>query len=120
MSSILYVVTHATDNTFKAVNPFEMASVAADSEHEVAIALLGDGVLLLNDSIAGNIQGVGTVPFKEALAEVVKRNIPIFACGGCMKSRGVEDACLEGKNARHMNKSTFVELTVTHDRVINY
>ena len=120
MASILFVVTHCTDNPFKAVTPFEMAAVASDSGHEVQIAILGDGAFLLNDSVAGGIQGLGTKPFKEALDKVVEREIPIFICGTCATKRGISDGDLKGKNASYMSKDVFVELVAGCDRVVSF
>jgi len=120
MASILFVVTHASDNPTKAILSFEMAVAAADSGHEVSIALLADGVLLMNDSIAGNLQGLGTAPFAQALADTISRKIPIYVCGTCMNTRGIAKEDLEGKNAFEMNKGVFIELSATSETVINF
>jgi predicted peroxiredoxin len=120
MVSILFVVTHATDNPTKAVFPFELAAVAADSGHDAHIALVGDGVLLMNPSIADRLQGLGTASFKQALAEVNKREIPIYACGTCMETRGVTEADLKTLGAFRMNKGVFIELSVTSDKVLTF
>ena len=42
-----------------------MAKGAKEAGHEVSIALMGDSVVLFNDTVADSIQGVGVAPLKE-------------------------------------------------------
>ena len=120
MASMLYVVTHGTDNPFKATIPFEMAAVAADSDHDVQIALLGDSVLLLREGIFDELHGLGNAPFKDAYEAVVSRGIPIFVCGTCMKTRDVPDSVLDRRGANPMDKGVFVELVANSDKVVTF
>ncbi len=120
MSSILFVATHATDNPFKAITPFEMAAVAADSGHEVSIALLGDAVFLMNERISKELKCLGAAPFIEALEGVTSRGVPIYVCGTCMKARGIADDDLKRHSANPMNKGVFIELAAQSDNVVTF
>ena len=120
MASMLYIVTHGTDNPFKATTPFEMAAVAADSEYEVQIAMLGDSVLLLREGVFNNLHGLGNAPFREAYEAVVARGIPVYVCGTCMKTRDVPDGVLAQRGANPMDKGVFVELVAHSDNVVTF
>ncbi len=120
MASMLFVATHATDNPFKAITPFEMAAVAADSGHEVSMALLGDAVFLMKEQIAEGLKSLGVTTFKEALESVISRGIPVFVCGTCMKARGITDDDLKRHSANPMNKGVFIELAAQSDNVVNF
>jgi predicted peroxiredoxin len=120
MPVMLFVATHATDNPFKAIIPFEMAAAAHDSGHEVSIALQGDAVFMMKDEIAAELKCLGAGPFKEALEGVIKRGIPVFACGTCTKARGITEEDLRKHGAHPMNKGVFVELVAQSDNVVTY
>ena len=120
MASMLYVVTHGTDNPFKATIPFEMAAVAADSNYDVQIAMLGDSVLLLREGVFNNLHGLGNAPFKQAYEATVERGIPIYVCGTCMKTRDVPDSVIKERGANPMDKGVFVELVAHSDNVVTF
>ena len=55
-----------------------MAGGAIDAGHEPAIVLAGDAVVVMDDTVANSVQGVGFPPFKELLAKVVDNKVPIY------------------------------------------
>jgi predicted peroxiredoxin len=55
-----------------------MASGALDAGNQTAIVLLGDAVVLMNNTVADNVHGVGFPPFKELMAKVVAAKVPIY------------------------------------------
>ena len=55
-----------------------MASGALDAGHETAIILMGDAAVLMNDTVADNVQGIGFPPLKELLAKVIQNKVPIY------------------------------------------
>jgi len=77
MATILYIGTHGTDNPNKATFPFFLARGALEAGHQAAIVLTMDAVLLIKDTIAQNIQGVGLPPLKDLLAHAVAHKVPI-------------------------------------------
>ena len=71
MAKLLYVGTHGSDDPTKAGLVFRAANGATEAGHEPVIALLGEGVLLMQDDIAASTTGVGLPSVKELLATAV-------------------------------------------------
>ncbi len=78
MARQLFIGTHGSEDPTRATLPFLMASGALDAGHQPAIVLMGDAVVLLRDTVADNIQGMGLPPFKELLAKAVQNQVPIY------------------------------------------
>ena len=78
MATQLYISTHGSDDPTRATLPFLMAGGAIDAGHQPAIVLLGEAAVLMRDSVADNVQGVGLPPFKELLTKVVQAKVPIY------------------------------------------
>ena len=78
MASILLMSTNGSENPTKATLPFVMANGAVEAGHDPAVALVGDAVVVLIDSFAENIQGMGLPPFKELLDKAVDNKVPIY------------------------------------------
>ena len=74
----LYIATHGSENPTKATLPFVMAKGAHDAGHEVEIVLMGDAVVLFNDTVAGNVQGVGVASLEEVRGFARDKHIPVF------------------------------------------
>ena len=77
MASELFIGTHGSEDPTKATLPFLLAVGAIDAGHKPAIILAGDSVVLLRDTVAENVQGVGLPPLKELVAKVVQNKVPI-------------------------------------------
>ena len=77
MASELFIGLHGSEDPTKATFPFLMANGALDAGHQTAIVLLGDAVILMNSTVADNVQGVGFPPLKELLAKVFAAKVPI-------------------------------------------
>ena len=78
MAKELFIGLHGSEDPTKATFPFLMAGGALDAGHETAIVLLGDSVVLMNDTVANNIQGVGFPPLKEFMAKILAAKVPIY------------------------------------------
>jgi predicted peroxiredoxin len=78
MASQLFIGLHGSEDPTKATLPFLMASGALDSGHQTAIILIGDAVVLMNNTVADNVHGVGFPPLKELMAKVVAAKVPIY------------------------------------------
>jgi uncharacterized protein involved in oxidation of intracellular sulfur len=78
MARELFIGTHGSEDPTKATLPFLLAGGAIDAEHEPAIILVGDAVVVMDDAVANSVQGVGLPPFKELLAKVVDNKVPIY------------------------------------------
>jgi len=77
MAKLLYIGTHGTDDPTKATFPFLMAKGAIDAGHETGIILQGEAALLIKDSIAAQVHGVGIPPLKELMDFLVARKVRI-------------------------------------------
>ncbi|MCC7105716.1 MAG: DsrE family protein [Chloroflexi bacterium] len=77
MAKLLYVGTHGTDDPTRATFPFLMAKGAIEAGHEAGIILMGDGALLIKDSIAANIQGYGVPALRDLAAFLHERGVRI-------------------------------------------
>lgn len=78
MAKELFIGLHGSEDPTKATFPFLMAGGALDAGHETAIVLIGDSVVLMNDTVANNIQGVGFPPLKELMAKILAAKVPIY------------------------------------------
>jgi predicted peroxiredoxin len=78
MASELFIGLHGSEDPTKATLPFLMASGALDAGHETAIILIGDAVVLMNGTVADNVQGIGFPPLKELMAKIVAAKVPIY------------------------------------------
>ncbi len=78
MAKLLFIGLHGSEDPTKATFPFLVAGGALDAGHQVAISLLGDAAVLMSNTVADNIQGVGFPPLKELMAKVVAARVPIY------------------------------------------
>ncbi len=78
MASQLFIGLHGSEDPTKATFPFVMAGGAVDAGYKTAIILLGDAVVLMNSTVADNVQGVGFPPLKDAMAKVLAAKVPIY------------------------------------------
>jgi len=78
MASELFIGLHGSEDPTKATFTFLMAGGAVDAGHQPAIVLLGDAVVLMNSTVADNVQGVGFPPLKELMAKVFAAKVPIY------------------------------------------
>jgi predicted peroxiredoxin len=78
MPKILAVATHASDEPTKATLPFITAIGAVGAEKPCTIALVGEAVSLVKETVAKNIHGVGFPPLPELIGKVIQAKIPVF------------------------------------------
>lgn len=78
MASELFIGLHGSEDPTKATFPFLMAAGALDAGYETAIILVGDSVVLMNDTVAESVHGVGLPPLKEVMDKVVAAKVPIY------------------------------------------
>ena len=78
MASGLFIGLHGGEDPTKATFPFLLAKGALDAGYEAAIILIGDAVVLMNDTVVDNVHGVGIPPLKDAMAKIVEAKVPIY------------------------------------------
>jgi len=77
MARLLYVGSHAMEDPTRAGLVFVYANGAKEAGHNPVIALAGDGVLLMKDTIAANTVPVGWPSVKELMAASISQATPI-------------------------------------------
>lgn len=71
MPTLLLNGTYGPENPTRASMPFHFAAGAVDAGIQTQILLTADATLLLKDTVAQSMQGVGMPPLKELLDKVV-------------------------------------------------
>jgi predicted peroxiredoxin len=79
------------------------AHTLAEAGHNVRLELAGEATVLLRGQVADSLVSPGLPPFRDILAKVQDRGVPIFLCRGCAVARGITDQDLEGRNAQFTN-----------------
>lgn len=70
--------TSGSEDPTKATLAFLHAKGAREAGHDVSISLLGDAVVMLNPTIAKNIQGVGLPPLIDLITYAKENGIPVY------------------------------------------
>lgn len=78
MAKELFIGLHGSEDPTKATFPFLTANGAIEAGHQAAIILMGDAVVLMSNTVAENVHGVGFPPLKELMAKVVAAKVPIY------------------------------------------
>ena len=78
MGTIMFFSTNGSENPTKAVLPFLNANGAVEAGHEPAITLFGDAVVLMKESVANAVIGVGWPPLKDLMATTIANKTPIY------------------------------------------
>jgi predicted peroxiredoxin len=74
----LYIATYGSEDPTRASLPFMMAKGAKEAGQDVAVALMGESVLLFNETIASSVQGVGLPSLKELMQFSRDNKIPVY------------------------------------------
>lgn len=77
MAKLLYVGTHGVEDPTRAGLVFVAANGAKEAGHEPVIALVGDGVLLMKDSIAEATVPVGWPAVKQLMETTIANQTPM-------------------------------------------
>ena len=77
MAKVLFVGTHGTDDPTRATFPFMEAKGVIEAGHETGIILMMEAALLIKDSVAAQVQGVGVPPLQELMDFLADRNVRI-------------------------------------------
>lgn len=70
--------TSGSEDPTRASLAFVHAKGAKEAGHDVSITLLGDAVVLLNPTVAKNIQGVGLPALPELISYAKSNGIPVY------------------------------------------
>jgi predicted peroxiredoxin len=78
MAKLLFHALVGSENPTRASFPFLQAVANKERGDDVSIALGGDAVVLIRDSIINSLVPVGWPSLKETFAKVVEHEIPIY------------------------------------------
>lgn len=78
MTTMMYVGTHGPDDPTRATFPFHFASGALDAGFNAKVLLVGDGALLMKESIAREVHGVAVPVLADVMKAVASRGGEIF------------------------------------------
>ena len=78
MAKLLFHALVGSENPTRARFTFLQAVANKERGDDVKIALGGDAVVLMRDSVINSVDPVGWPPLKETSAKVVEYGIPIY------------------------------------------
>jgi len=78
MKKLLFHALVGSENPTRAAFPFLQAVANKERGDDVSIALGGDAVVLIRDSIINSVKPVGWPPLNETFAKIVEHGIPIY------------------------------------------
>ena len=120
MVKILFVGTHGTDDPTRATFPFMEAKGAIEAGHETGIILMLEAALLIKDSIAAQVQGIGVPPLKELMDFLFARNVRISVCEPSGRALGVIEDDFAGKNSGFGTSADAANAYAAYDRVVTF
>ena len=78
MKKLLFHSLTGSDNPTRASFPFLQAVANKELGDDVSIALGGDAVVMIQDSILNSVVPLGWPPLKDTIAKVLEYKIPIY------------------------------------------
>ena len=88
-------ISHGAEDAHRVSMGLSMASIMSEDK-DVLVYFDIDGIEVVKKN-ANDITMETFASTKETLKELLEKNVPIYACPGCMKARGViEDDLIEG------------------------
>ena len=90
---ILYIGTHACENTERAAMPFVMANAALAMDVEAVVVLQGNGVYLAQKGYADKMAKPGGFPpMAKLIKEFLELGGRLLVCVPCIKERHIDEA----------------------------
>ena len=93
VKKILYIGTHAGEDSEKACMPFVMANAALAMDSKATVVLQGHGVYVAQKGYVDNmLRGGGFPTMKELLASFVELGGQLKICAPCIKERNIDES----------------------------
>ena len=93
---LVIVATHGPEDPERATIPFVMAVAALASDVEVVMGFQADGVCLVHQGEAENVQAPEFPPLTKLLSDFRELGGKLLVCGPCVKSRGISESLVPG------------------------
>ena len=119
-NSVLVHIYSGLESKNKITLGLLIALTAEKNDHKVTLFLAGDGVHILNCKKAGEIVGQGTGDLYEHLEDLKSSKISIYVSGMSAKSRGYDDALLDGYKAEFAMPDVLIEESIKADSIFCY
>ena len=119
-NTVLVHIQNGLESKNKVTLGLLVALTAEKNDHKVTLFLAGDGVQILNCKKAGEIVGQGTGDLYEHLENLKNSKITIYVSGMSAKSRGYDEALLDGYKAQFAMPDVLVEESIKADSVLCY
>ena len=95
VEKVVYIATHAGEDTEKASMPFVMASAALAMDVNAIIVLQGNAVYLAQKGYVDNVlPGGGFPPIKKLVEEFMELGGQLRVCVPCIKARNIDETDL--------------------------
>jgi uncharacterized protein involved in oxidation of intracellular sulfur len=114
MSKYLFVLNDSPYSSQRSYNALRMVGAMANSETNVTIFLLGDGVV---NGVRRQNPANASYNAQEMLRVLKRQNVSMGACRTCLEARGIDDQSLvEGVERRTL--ADLQQLTEEADKVL--
>jgi uncharacterized protein involved in oxidation of intracellular sulfur len=114
MSKYLFVLNDSAYSSQRSYNALRLVGAMANSETEIAVFLLGDGVV---NGLRRQSPADASYNLQEMLRSLKRQNVSVGACRTCLEARGIDDQSLvDGVERRTL--ADLRQLTEEADRVL--
>lgn len=117
MASFLFTCSHGAEDPERATVPFNAATVAAASGHEVTVVCTIEAVRLGTVGGADGVVAEGQMPLAELISAFVDAGGALWLCSACTGPRGITDDDLRS-GASIVGAASIVELVADGARTI--
>lgn len=94
---IVYILTHAGEDSERATFPLTLATAAQAMDVEAVIALQGTAVFLAKKGYLEHVAACGLKPLKELVDTFLEAGGKIMVCAPCIKERKIkQEDLIEG------------------------
>lgn len=94
MAKTIVYGSHGNDDVERATLAFIAGNTALASDNETVVFLTIEGVRLVTNGYADNLQEEGYAPLRELIDDYVSGGGTLIACSACCSPRGITEADL--------------------------
>lgn len=87
----MLVVTHSTDDHERSNAAMALALSLLSDGADLALFFIFQGALMAKKGIAESIHGKNFAPVMEMWPEILEADIPMYLCGACAKTYGINE-----------------------------
>ena len=114
MSKYLFILNDSPYSSQRSYNALRMVGAMANSETDISIFLLGDGVV---NGLRRQNPADASYNVQEMLRALKRQNVKMGACRTCLEARGIDDESLV-EGVKRQTLSDLQQLTEEADKVL--